>query len=79
MKCESPKPITKDLVNVHEVKSELGKLSKLHIIATTGRYSDLKVYASIRKPDVVEVRIYYLTNDDLYWKFRRGVKKLELR
>ena len=74
-----PKTINKTFVNyAKESATELKELKKLHIIATSGRTKEQKVFISIDKPKVIEIRVYDLSNysRNVYNDFNRKVKKL---
>lgn len=61
-----------------ESKVELDELSKRKILTTTGKLTERKIYVSIERPGVIEVRIYDLSNfsKTLYFDFNKKVKKL---
>ena len=61
-----------------ESRVELTELSKRKILTTTGRLTERKIYVSIERPEVVEVRIYDLSNfgKNAYCDFNKKVKKL---
>lgn len=79
MSYRLPKTIKKSFVNYsHESKLELKELSKLNIMVVTGRYGEQKVFISIDKPKVLEIRIYDLSNfsKKTYDDFNRKCKDL---
>ena len=61
-----------------ESATELNELSKLNIIAVSGRMTEQKIFISIDKPTVIEVRVYDLSNFSIntYSDFNRKLKKL---
>lgn len=74
-----PKTVKRSFVNYsHESKLELEELSKLKLMVASGRYKDKKIFVSIDKPKVIEIRIYDLSNfsDSIYSDFNKRVKKL---
>ena len=79
MVCKSTKTIKKSFVNYsHESRLELKELSKLNLIVTTGRYTEKKIFISISKPGVIEIRIYDLSNFSIstYIDFNKKLKSL---
>ena len=73
------KTINKTFVNYgSESKTELKELSKLNIMACNGRTKQQKVFISINKSEIVEVRVYDLSNYSIntYNRFNREIKKL---
>ena len=74
-----PKTIKKTFVNYAvESRKELKELKKLKIMAVSGRTTEQKIFISIDKPEVLEVRVYYLGNfsSHVYQDFNKKVKKL---
>ena len=74
-----PKAIKKSFNNYAvEFATELKELSKFNIIALSGRYTEQKIFISIDKPTVIEVRVYDLSNfaKHVYIDFNRKLKKL---
>ena len=74
-----PKIIKKSFVNYAvESANELKELRKLKIMVVNGRTKEQKVFISIDKPTVIEVRVYDLSNFSIntYRDFNRKVKKL---
>ena len=74
-----PKTIKKSFVNYAvESANELKELSKLKIIAISGRMTEQKVFISIDKPTVIEIRVYDLSNfsKNTYSDFNRKIKNL---
>ena len=74
-----PKTIKKTFENYSsEAKAELEELSKLKIMAVTGRYTEQKVFISIDKPEAIEIRIYDLGKFSIntYSDFNKRIKKL---
>lgn len=61
-----------------ESELELKELSKLKIMAISGKYTNQKIYISIDKPKAIEIRIYDLSNFsiNIYTDFNRRIKKL---
>ncbi len=61
-----------------ESKTELKELKKLKLMVSNGRTKEQKVFISIDKPTVIEVRVYDLSNysKNIYHDFNRKVKKL---
>ena len=61
-----------------ESAKELDELKKLKIMVANGRTKDKKVFISIDKPTVIEIRVYDLSNfsKNTYHDFNRKVKKL---
>lgn len=73
------KTINKTFVNFSsESETELKELSKLNIMTCNGRTKQQKVFISINKSEIVEVRVYDLSNYsiNIYNRFNREVKKL---
>ena len=73
------KTINKTFVNFSsESKTELKELSKLNIMTCNGRTKQQKVFISINKSEIVEVRVYDLSNYsiNIYNRFNREIKKL---
>ena len=68
-----PKTIKKSFVNY-----AVEELSKLKIMVVNGRTKEQKVFISIDKPTVIEIRVYDLSNfsKNTYHDFNRKVKKL---
>lgn len=74
-----PKTIKKSFVNYAvESANELKELSKLKIMVINGRMTEQKIFISIDKPTVIEVRVYDLSNfsKNTYHDFNRKLKKL---
>lgn len=74
-----PRTIKKTFVNYSsESEKELTELSKLRLMAVNGSTTEQKVYLSIDKPTIIEVRIYDLSNFSIntYHDFNKKVKKL---
>ena len=74
-----PRTIKKSFENYSsESKRELEELSKLKLMVSNGVMKEQKVYISIDKPTVLEVRIYDLSNFSVntYHDFNKKVKKL---
>ena len=74
-----PKTINKSFVNYAvESESELKELRKLKIMVVNGSTKEQKVFISIDKPTVIEIRVYDLSNysKNTYHDFNRKVKKL---
>ena len=74
-----PKTIKKSFVNYAvESANELNELRKLKIMVVNGRTKEQKVFISIDKPTVIEIRVYDLSNFSIntYRDFNRKVKKL---
>lgn len=61
-----------------ESANELEELKKLNIMVANGRTKEQKVFISIDKPTVIEVRVYDLSNfsKNTYHDFNRKIKKL---
>jgi len=61
-----------------ESETELEELKKLKLTVANGRTKEQKVFISIDKPTVIEVRVYDLSNysKNIYHDFNRKVKKL---
>ena len=79
MVCKSTNTIKKSFVNyTHESRLELKELSKLNVMVITGRYTQKKIFVSIRKPGVIEIRIYDFTNfsRSTYNDFNKKLKSL---
>lgn len=73
------KTIKKSFVNYAvESANELKELSKLKIMVINGRMTEQKIFISIDKPTVIEVRVYDLSNfsKNTYHDFNRKLKKL---
>ena len=74
-----PKTIRKDLNSIHEIRTELSELSKLKIMASSGRISKKQYFISIDKPEAIEVRIYTLSNGEYYSAFKKAVENKEFK
>lgn len=61
-----------------EAKTELEELSKVNIVAHTGRITEQKIYISISKPEELEVIVYDLSNfsRNTYSDFNKKIKDL---
>ena len=61
-----------------ESANELDELKKLNVMVANGRTKEQKVFISIDKPTVIEVRVYDLSNfsKNTYHDFNRKIKKL---
>ena len=61
-----------------ESETELKELKKLKLMVANGRTKEQKVFISIDKPTVIEVRVYDLSNysKNIYHDFNKKVKKL---
>lgn len=61
-----------------ESESELKELEHLKLMVANGRTKEQKVFISIDKPTVIEVRVYDLSNfsKNIYHDFNRKVKNL---
>ena len=71
--------INKTFVNYYsESNAELKELSKSKLMATSGRTKEKKVFISINKSKIIEVRVYDLNNfsQNTYNDFNKKVKKL---
>lgn len=66
--------------NCKESEKALDELSKLKLMTMAGRSKEQKVYISIEKPEVIEVRIYDLSgfSRTTYHRFNRSVRDLFL-
>lgn len=78
-KYRLPKIIKKSFVNYkEESEKELEELSKLKVMVANGSITKQEVTISIDKPEVIEVRIYNLSNFSVatYSDFNKRIKKL---
>ena len=76
MSYRIPRTIKRSFVNYSkESELELKELSKLKIMAISGEYTNQKIYISIDKPKVIEIRIYDLSNFsiNIYSDFNRRI------
>lgn len=74
-----PKIIKKSFVNYGvESANELKELKKLKVMAVSGRTTEQKIFISIDKPTVIEVREYDLSNYSrtIYSDFNKKLKSL---
>lgn len=79
MKYRLPKIIKKSFVDYKaESKKELEELSKLKVMVANGSITKKEITISIDKPEVLEVRIYDLSNfsEVTYSDFRKRIKAL---
>lgn len=74
-----PRTIKKSFANYSvESEKELEELSNLKLMVANGSTKEQRVYISIDKPQVIEIRIYDLSNFsvNIYHDFNRKVKNL---
>ena len=79
MACKEPKTVKKTFTKYAvESATELDKLKKLKIMAISGAYKEKRIFISIDKATVIEVRVYDLSNFSIntYSDFNKKVKKL---
>ena len=79
MEYRLPKIIKKSFEDYSsEAKSELEELSKLKVMVVNGSITKQEITIAIDKPEVIEVRVYNLSNFSrtVYSDFNKRTKKL---